>query len=387
MFSEGSKKHIYLAKWIIGIVSSCILIYLGIRYINVIADSIWWLVQLVLPILIGIIMALVLNIPLHFFEDKLFTKWITLKSTTSKRNLSIFLSLLCILGILVLALFLVVPELVQAIITLVNIGTSSIEVLSEFTEAIDYSTIPFGNYLEKININWTALASWLQDLLPSFMNDLAIQIPEIIGSSLGTLFNILLGLIFAIYILAQKDKLKKQVIHLIEVWIPEKAGNTFVHISSVCSQSFRNFIVGQTTEAIILGTLCTIGMAILQLPYAPTIGVLVGVTAFIPYIGAYIGAIVGFIMILTVNPFKAMIFVVFLVILQQVEGNVIYPKVVGNRINLPSLWVLAALTVGGNLAGPLGMILGVPAFSAAYNLINEATQNREIQKNRNGGLK
>lgn len=292
MFSEDSKKYINLAKWIIGIVSFCILIYLGIRYINVIANSIFWLIQLVLPILIGVIIALVLNIPLHFLEDKLFTKWFPIKSPTLKRNLSIFLSLLCILGVFALALFLVVPELVQAIITLVNIGTNSIEVISELTETIDYSQIPFGNYLEKINIDWISLAAWLQDLLPSFLNDLAIRLPDMIGSSLGSFVDIFLGLIFAIYILSQKAK----------------------------------------------------------------------------------------IMILTVNPFKAVVFVVFLVILQQVEGNVIYPKVVGNRINLPSLWVLAALTVGGNLAGPLGMILGVPAFSAAYNLVNEATKNRETQK-------
>lgn len=201
-----------------------------------------------------------------------------------------------------------------------------------------------------------------------------------IGSSLGLIVDIFLGLIFAIYILSKKEILKRQVHRLILAWLPFKAGNVLLHISSVCSQSFRNFIVGQTTEALILGTLCTIGMAILRLPYAPTIGVLVGVTAFIPYIGAYLGAIIGFIMILTLNPFKAIIFLVFLVILQQVEGNIIYPKVVGNRINLPSLWVLSALTVGGNLAGPIGMILGVPAFSAAYNLLKEATENHEIQK-------
>jgi len=375
-----TKKCRNLAKWMIGIVSCCILIYLGIRYIHVIVNSIWWLVQLVMPILIGVILALILNIPLQFFEHRLFTKRLAIKSKNLKRNLSICLALLCIFGVIVLVLFLVVPELVQAIITLVNIGTDSIHILSEITETLDYSSLPFGEYLEKINIDWSALASWLQDLLPTFVNNLAVHVPKIICSSLGSFVDIILGLIFAVYILSQKEKLKGQVIHLIQVWIPEKTGNTAMHIASVCTQCFRNFIVGQTTEAVILGTLCTIGMAILRLPYAPTIGVLVGVTAFIPYIGAYIGAIVGFIMILTINPFKAVVFVVFLILLQQVEGNVIYPKVVGNRINLPSIWVLAGLTVGGNFAGPIGMILGVPACSAAYNLLQEATQKRKTYK-------
>ena len=377
MKKKEASKDIKFAKWIIAVVASCILIYLAIRYVHVVVNSIAWIIQLGLPILIGVIIALILNIPLHFFEHKVFSRWIPLKSNTAKRNLGIFFSIISIIGIIVLALFLVIPELVQAIITLVNIGTDSITTILTLTNEINYSSLPFGNYLEKINIDWAALASWLQDLLPSFFNDLAVRIPDIISSSVGSLVNIILGLVFAVYILAQKEHLKSQTIHMIKIWVPERIGTTGMYIASVCTQSFRNFIVGQTMEAVILGSLCAVGMAILRLPYAPTIGVLVGVTAFIPYIGAYIGAIVGFVMILTVNPFKALIFVIFLVALQQVEGNIIYPKVVGHRINLPSIWVLAGLTIGGNLAGPIGMLLGVPAFSAAYNLITEATRKRE----------
>ena len=372
-----TNKYLKPALWIVGIVSSCILIFLAIRYVHVVAQSIWWLIQLVLPLIIGIVLALILNVPLRFFEHRVFQNWLPIKSSSRRRNLSILLSLVSIIGVIFLALFLVLPELVQAIMTLVNIGTNSIHTISSFTNEIDYSVLPFGDYLEKINIDWNALATWLQDLLPSFLNDLASQVPDILTSSLGGFVNILLGLVFAIYILAKKEVLKAQTIRLIQVWIPKKLGNSCMYIASVCTESFRNFIVGQTMEAVILGSLCAVGMAILRLPYAPTIGVLVGVTAFIPYIGAYIGAIVGFVMILTVNPFKALIFVIFLVALQQVEGNIIYPKVVGHRINLPSIWVLAGLTIGGNLAGPIGMLLGVPAFSAAYNLITEATRNRE----------
>lgn len=369
-----------LAWWIIGIVSTCIIIYLSIRYIHIIGSSIWELVQIVLPLLIGIILAMILNIPMNFFELRLFSKWIPIKSSKVKRNLSIILALVCIIGILVLAFFLVVPEFIQAIITLINIGIKGIQSISDLTETLDYSSIPFGNFLKGINIDWEAIVSRLQNFLPAFMNKLAKEIPNILGSSIGFFVNISLGLIFAIYILSQKELLKKQTTLLIHVWIPQKLGNPMIHIVSVYSDSFRNFIIGQTTEAVILGSLCTIGMAILQLPYAPTIGVLVGVTAFIPYVGAYLGAILGFIMILTVKPFKAVIFLIFLIILQQVEGNIIYPKVVGKKINLPSLWVLAALTIGGNIAGPIGMLFGVPVFSATYNLIAEATQNRKNKK-------
>lgn len=175
------------------------------------------------------------------------------------------------------------------------------------------------------------------------------------------------------------DMIAMGIAWLIHAWFPEKTGVHLVHIVSVCNRSFRNFIVGQATEAVILGTLCTIGMLILRLPYAPMIGALVGVTALVPVVGAFIGTIAGAFLILTVSPLKAFIFVAYLMILQQIEGNLIYPKVVGSKINLPAIWVLAAVTVGGNLAGPFGMLLGVPAASAAYELLKEATVKREFQ--------
>ena len=137
--------------------------------------------------------------------------------------------------------------------------------------------------------------------------------------------------------------------------------------------------MGQTTEAVILGTLCGVGMAILRIPYVPMVGALVGITALIPYVGAFLATVIGAFMILTVNPFKALVFVIYLLTLQQVEGNLIYPRVVGAKINLPAMWVLAAITVGGNLAGPIGMLLGVPAASAAYALLKEATTKKEQQ--------
>lgn len=377
MFSDNKQKNITRAKWIIGTVSVCILIYLGIRYISVLADSLWWLVNLILPILIGFLFALILDIPLKFFEDTVFTKKLHLKSQTTKRYLSILLSFVAIIGIFIFALFLILPELVQAIITLINIGTTSIENFSKFEQSMDYSILPFGSYLENLEIDWGALTTWLQDLLPSFMKTITDKLPTALGSSLGYFLDLLLGIIFSIYILAHKETFMKESKRMLRIWLPKKTNHVLLHIGKVCSESFRNFIAGQTMEAVILGTLCAVGMAILRLPYAPTIGVLVGVTAFIPYVGAYLGVIIGFIMILTIDPFKALIFVIFLVILQQIEGNVIYPKVVGNRINLPSFWVLAGLTIGGNLAGPIGMILGVPICSAIYNLINEATDWKE----------
>ena len=246
-------------------------------------------------------------------------------------------------------------------------------------ENIDFSTFPLGEYLEQIDIDWMQLKLNLEEWTMSRRDVLLKQAAGTVSSIAIGFMNFFIGLVFSIYILANKEKLKIQTRRLIHAWIPEKLGFSLIHVVSICNVSFRNFIAGQATEAVILGTLCTIGMLILRLPYAPMVGALVGATALIPIVGAYIGAIVGAFLILTVSPLKAFVFIIFLIVLQQLEGNLIYPKVVGSRVNLPAMWVLASVTVGGNLAGPVGMLLGVPAASAAYELLKEATAKRELK--------
>lgn len=189
-----------------------------------------------------------------------------------------------------------------------------------------------------------------------------------------------IGLIFAIYLLANKEKLAIQVKKLTTAYIPE-------HIRTVCTEFIRlfdqtlsNFIVGQCTEAVILGTLCALGMMILRLPYAMMTGVIVGVTALIPVVGAYVGAVVGGFMIFMVDPMKALVFVIFLLILQQLEGNIIYPKVVGSSIGLPGMWVLASVTLGGGLFGVVGMLMGVPLAATLYKWIGQCTNQRLAAK-------
>ena len=209
--------------------------------------------------------------------------------------------------------------------------------------------------------------------------------PSIMASAAGTIggigssvFNFVVGLVFSIYILYDKENLKKQATRLIRTWIPKRAADTVLHVAQVSNVTFRSFVTGQTTEAVILGTLCMIGMLILRIPFAPMIGALIGVTALIPIFGALIGMVVGAVMIVSVDPVKALIFIIFLLILQQIEGDIIYPRVVGSKMGLPGMWVLAAVTIGGSLGGAVGMLLGVPVFSVIYSLLNEATDKREL---------
>lgn len=361
-----------ITKWIIGVVTACILIYLAIRHLDMIAVGISWVAGIMFPILLGTVMALVLNVPMRPIEKHLHTK-----KEKAKRPLAIILSLVLVLGIFIGIAFLVVPEIVNTIRLVAQIVMSGIDQAASWEQTLDFSQLPFGEYLQQVDIDWTELKSNLEHWTISQRNVLLQQAAGAVSSIASGFMNFFIGLVFSIYVLANKEKLKRQTLRLIHVWLPQRFGSALVHVVSVCNLSFRNFIAGQATEALILGMLCTIGMLILRLPYAPMIGALVGVTALIPIVGAFIGTIVGAFLILTVSPFKALIFVIFLVILQQIEGNLIYPKVMGARINLPAIWVFAAVTVGGNLAGPVGMLLGVPAASAAYELLKEATAKRE----------
>lgn len=361
-----------ITKWIIGVVTACILIYLAIRHLGMIAVGISWLVNITFPILLGIVMALVLNVPMRPIE-----KHLHIKKEKAKRPVAIVLSLVLVLGMFTGIAFLVFPEIVDTIRLVAQIVMSGIDQAASWEQTIDFSKLPFGEYLQQIDIDWMQLKNNLEQWTISQRNVLLQQAAGAVSSVASGFMNFFIGLVFSIYVLANKEKLKRQTLRLIRVWFPQKFGSALVHVASVCNRSFRNFIAGQAMEAVILGMLCTIGMLILRLPYAPMIGALVGVTALTPIVGAFIGTIVGAFLILTVSPFKAFIFVVFLIILQQLEGNLIYPKMMGARINLPAIWVFAAVTIGGNLAGPVGMLLGVPAASAAYELLKEATAKRE----------
>lgn len=381
MLIENKDKRKLISKWLVGIFTACILIYLGAGHMSTIGKALAWLFNLVFPLFLGSIFALVLNVPMRPIEKHLFRKKKSIKFQKARRPLAILLSVLLILGIFLGIAFLVIPELINAIGVVVANINSGMDQLAIMDKNLDWSQIPYGAELSKIDVDWIQLKQQLQQWLIKISNEIMDSAVSSLGSVAGSIVDFFVALVFSIYLLSNKEKLKRQVIRLINVWLPKQFGNIVIHVSSVCGETFHHFITGQATEAIILGTLCTIGMLILRLPYAPMIGSLVGVTAIVPYVGAYIGAFVGAFMIFTVNPFKALLFLIFLVILQQIEGNVIYPRVVGAKINLPAMWVLAAITVGGNLAGPAGMLLGVPAASSAYALLREATEHKE-QRNK-----
>lgn len=359
-------------KRIIGIIAVCIIIYLGLQNIGKVTQAVGWFFGLFAPLLWGLAFALILNVPIRFFERILWPN--KKKFVKLRRVLAFILSLIIILGILVGLVCLVIPELLSAFKV---IGNGAIELAKTFDEYEITSDLSKRIEGMVVNINWENIISDIQEWLSSTGSTIMSSAINTVTALVGGIMNFVISFIFAIYILFSKKTLKAQTARLIRAWLPEGFAEGLIHTADVANGVFRNFVSGQTIEGLIIGLLCMIGMYILRLPYAPMIGALVGVTALIPVVGAYIGAGVGGFMMLTVSPVKALIFVIFLIVLQQLEGNLIYPKVMGSRVNLPALWILASVTVGGAVAGPVGMLLGVPVASTAYILIKELTDKRE----------
>ena len=327
-----------------------------------------------MPLLLGFAFALILNVPMRFFESHLWSKTKKPLLCKLRRPLSFLISLVLIIGILTGVIRLVIPELIEAIKVIVQSIINFVNKLSSMDET-ELAELPFGSVL--LNTDWDKLLDTLQVWLKNQSGNIMNTAVGTISSLVGGIFDFFISFVFAIYILFSKDKLKAQAQRLIRVWLPKKFGEWSIHAASVASVNFRNFVSGQSLEAVILGVLCMIGMFIFRFPYAPMVGALVGVTALIPVVGGFIGAGVGAFMILTVDPLKAVLFLVFIIVLQQLEGNLIYPKVMGSRVNLPGMWILAAVTVGGGIAGPVGMLLSVPIASTVYILLKEATDKKE----------
>lgn len=220
-------------------------------------------------------------------------------------------------------------------------------------------------------MDWKDRITDILQTVTSGIGDVAGVAVSAVTSIFSVVSNIILGIIFALYILIDKRRLGRQVNKVSQKYIPVRFLDKITHVIDVLDDCFHRFIVGQCTEAVILGVLCIIGMSILRIPYALMIGTLMGFTALIPIVGGLIGAGVGAFLILMESPIKALIFIIFVIILQQVEGNLIYPKVVGSTIGLPGLWVLAAVTVGGGVFGIPGMLVGVPVVATLYRLVRE----------------
>ena len=344
-------------------------IYLCITYLHEIGAFIGTLLGVLSPLITGCITAFVLNLLMKRLESWYFPHSQNQFVIKSRRPVCIFLSMLTWALILALICTLVIPELVSSFALIGKEIPPTLEWLYHFVSD-NLDGIPsLQQLLLNLNLNWSVLVQKLISYISLGVGDVINTALAVITGVFGLLTNLLIGIIFALYLLLDKERLLRQFSRLFEAHLKPKKYQQFLRLMRTANESFSSFIVGQFTEAIILGLLCTAGMFLLRLPYAAMTGAVVGATALIPIVGAYIGAGIGAFMILTVDPMKALFFLIFLVILQQIEGNFIYPKVVGTSVGLPGIWVLAAVIVGGGLFGILGMVLGVPLAATIYKVL------------------
>lgn len=366
------KKH---ASLLIGL----FILYLAIRYWDGAINLLSMALGAAGPLIIGAVIAYILNILMSFFEKYYFPKSKSKWVTGSRRIVCVLLAFLSLIGIVALIIGIVVPELINCgkhLFAEVPGAVMNLLAYLEQNEMIEQYVVMLEDYL--VN-NFSGMEDKLMSGAQSVLNGVGgvmSSVVSVVGSAFSSVVTFLVAVIFSIYILLGKEKLGAQAKKLITTYFKKRSDKIF-YVVDTLNDSFHHFIVGQCTEAVVLGVLCMVGMWIFRFPYAMMIGVLIGFTALIPIAGAYIGAGVGAFMMLTESPLTALLFIVFIVVLQQLEGNLIYPKVVGSSIGLPGIWVLAAITVGGGLMGVFGMLLAVPIAAAVYKLIQADIKKRE----------
>ncbi|MGL5260742.1 MAG: AI-2E family transporter [Lachnospiraceae bacterium] len=330
------------------------------------------------PFIIGGAIAFIVNIPMYFFEEALFTKPKS-KLYKWKRPISMFLSIFLIGLIIYIVVLTVVPQLFKTLQQLgmqipifINEVYTYIESISKgYPEVYDYMQT-----LEIPQINWNDVIRTVTNFLKTGIGSVVTQTVNIASGLMGGIVSGLVAVIFAIYILTQKEILKRQTKRVLTAYCKQTIYEKIVHVLTILYKNLTNFITGQCIEAVIIGVMFVIAMTLFNMPYAVLIGVLIAFMALIPVVGAFIGCGVGAFLILVDNPVKALWFIVLFLILQQIEGNLIYPKVVGDSIGLPAIWVLVAVSLGASLFGVIGILTFIPLFATAYTLLKEDVAKR-----------
>lgn len=366
-------------SWI-KVILAALLACLFLKYSDQIFGWAGMLGETVKPLIYGFVVAYILNILMQKLESIYFpgssADWVE----KTRRPVCVFVSIFLVLFVAVLLMVLVIPALGDSIYVLTKdiprAFTRFQNWLSDLAARAGFSNIE--EYVSELNINWNEIYNKLGGILQRGIGDIFTSAFSVANLIVSFIVTGAVAIIFAIYMLFQKENLIRQFGKLVIAYLPRKHQEQIHNFIGLANETFTNFITGQVLEAIILGVLCGGGMFLLRLPYAVMVGAIVGATALIPVMGCYIGAFTGAFMIVTVSPLKALIFLVYLVILQQLEGNLIYPRVVGGSVGLPGIWVLASVTVGGGLLGVPGMLIGVPLAATLYKWLR-LDVNRRIQ--------
>lgn len=342
-----------------------VLVLVGVQRIENLAAGFVFLMRIVFPFILGGAMAFILNIPMHFLEGRLFAK---AKKKKLVRPVSLVLSILFVVAILQIVLVVVIPEIAATFAGISKNIEAFLPKLEQWlTEAFPDSE-QLEMWIDSLEFNWDKILQSAVNFLKNGAGNVLSSTVTVAKTVINSLMNFFVGFVFACYILLQKEKLSVQVKKVLYAFLPRHAVEKTLQVAALSYKTFSNFVTGQCLEAVILGTMFFVSMSILRFPYALLVGVLIAFTALIPIFGAFIGCVLGTFLILVSNPVQAIGFVILFFVLQQVEGNLIYPHVVGGSVGLPSIWVLVAVTVGGSLMGVVGMLIFIPLSSVLYAL-------------------
>ncbi len=376
---ENMKKLMFL-------ITFTIILLVGVQRLDVVLSTLDVLWTIFFPFVLGAAIAFLLNVPMSFMEKRIFgeerkEKW----KRKLARPLSLLLTIVLVIAVIALVIFVVVPELSSTVSSLAAQIEAALPKAQSWLESTFRDNEQVSAWIDSQEVNWEAMVQTALNMLQTGAGSVLASTVVVARGIINALYTFIISVIFACYVLVQKEKLSVQAQKLLRAVFPEKHADRITYIFSLSYSTFTNFITGQCLEAAILGTMFFVVMSVLKFPYALLVGVLVAFTALIPIFGAFIGCAIGAFLILVVNPMRALAFIILFLVLQQIEGNLIYPHVVGNSVGLPSIWVLVAVTVGGNLMGIAGMLVFIPITSVLYTLLREWVYRRLKEKKTGAG--
>lgn len=354
-----------------GLILFTIVVLIALWKYTVVLEALAFILGIMFPFLLGAAIAFILNVPMHFLEEKLFYNRKVKDQSWSKklaRPLSLVLTIIIVLGVVSLVIFVVVPKLGGTFMSLGKSIQDFVPKVQVWVEEMFNNNQDIVAMVNDIKIDWDKVLNGIMSFFKNGAGSVlgsTFTVAKSIVSGMATFF---IAFVFACYILLQKERLNIQIRKIMYAYLKKEYVEKTLDVCSLTYKTFSSFLTGQCVEAVILGAMFVVAMTLFRLPYAMLVGILIAFTALIPIFGAFIGCVVGAFLILMVAPMKALIFVILFLVLQQIEGNLIYPRVVGSSVGLPSIWVLAAVSIGGSLMGIVGMLVFIPIVSVVYTL-------------------
>ena len=350
-----------------------VLLVVALWKFEVVIDILKTIWGIIFPFVLGGAIAFVINVPMSFLEKKIFGKIKEGNKAGEKlaRPISLLLTIILAVGVIILVMFGVIPQLTRTIASLMMSIATFIPQMQDWIREFSHNNQDIMKLVNQVQFNPDQAIKWGISILGNGAGNMMNTTMSAVGSIVSGFATFFIAFSFACYILFQKEKLYIQIRKIFFAFIPRKKAEAFLKICSLTYRTFANFLAGQCLEAVILGSMFVVTLSILKMPYALLIGTLIAFTALIPIFGAFIGCALGCFLIFMVSPKQAVLFIIVFLILQQIEGNLIYPHVVGGSVGLPSIWVLAAVTIGGNLMGIVGMLVFIPIVSVIYTIFRE----------------